>query len=662
MYYLKVYVVIIITFFIGVTVNAQNSKTGEFTVNQLFNNGAVLQRHQMIPVWGTAKPGDNIRCRVAGTEGWARTGSDGKYIIYLNKMEAGGPYKLQLENLDSKKTITINDVYIGEVWLASGQSNMERTLQGIKKAGTLKPDADRIHVMEPEKSFQWKRMTPEVADDFSAVAGYFAVKLQKKLNVPVGIILNAQGGSCIEAWMSRESLLSCPDYHDAVIKDELTRSTKAYVDMLAKHLTDRQRCIMATSNNIGITKNWNKPSTDTSTWKSMTLPAKWNKQGYDFNGTLWFRKVVNVPAEYAGKDLELNLGRIDKSDISYFNGVEVGQTGGVLIHNTYMVLRNYKIPGKLVHAGENVIAVRANSFVYDGGFTGPADKMFLTGHGLKIPLDGEWKCKVEQNIGKIPACIDMPKQYNDFYCLYDRYVNPLIPYGIRGVIWYQGESNTYIGPMIAPNSPSAKKMIGRNPAKYARLMTKMIADWHYRWGSEFPFLQCQLAGFGKKQVYQPRSQWAILREGQLKSSVGTGNILTQAYDLGEERDIHPKKKEELVDRLMITALYQVYGHNNLLLDPELSSLTTKGSEIIVSLKNAKGLHPKGNQIVGFSLSADGKKFYPAKAALKDGEIMVSSDKISNPVAIAYAWADCPIANLYNEAGLPLVPFQKEIKK
>ncbi len=656
----------VLLFYIGVMImpdcKSSDSRANQFTVNPIFNDGVILQRRQVIPIWGKARPGDRIKCRIAGAEGWTLTGSDGNYIIYLDKQEAGGAYRLQLENLTAKKTITVNDVYFGEVWLASGQSNMEITLSGIGKTGSLKPGPGTFHVVELKKSFEWRKVTPDVADNFSALAGYFGVFLQKKLKIPIGIILNANGGTCIETWMSRESLLSLSAFHDAVIKDSLTRCSKKYVEKLQQHRDDQQRCIISTIDNIGQTKGWHLPDADVSSWKTVTLPGKWNKQGYDFNGTLWYRKTVSIPAEYTGQDWELHLGRIDKSDISYFNGVKVGESGGVFVHETYKVLRRYKIPKKLVHSGNNVIAVRANSFVFDGGFTGPVEEMYLSGKGVKISIAGEWKCKVEQNIGKTSPCVELPLQYNDFSFQFDHYIRPIIPYAIRGVIWYQGESNTHIGPMTPPNSPSGKKMIGRNPDKYAMLMNTMIADWRYRWGNDFAFLQCQLAGFTSPKVYQPGSQWAVLREKQQESAQATGSILTQTYDLGDEKNIHPVNKKDLAIRLFNTALCQVYGQNISALNPELQSLKKKGSNVIVKLKNAQGLYVKGKQIRGFALSADGKKFIFADAVQHNETLIVSSTKVKEPIAIAYAWADNPDANLYNEADLPVVPFLRKIEK
>jgi sialate O-acetylesterase len=637
-------------------------------LSALFGRHAVLQSGISIPVWGWTEPQTMIECTLAGEKARVMASTDGKFLLRLKVMPAGGPHELNVRNLNSGETVTVGDIMIGEVWLASGQSNMEMNLgatgdnESIQNAGVPEirmitvPHATRIGGVDNFKG-EWVPATPETAKTFSAAAFHFARRLHADLGVSVGIIHSSWGGSIAEAWNSRESLMTNPamvslvqSYESRLFKDEIWENvdTGDLHDpefMVIQHLV--KALGLETPENLGVKNGWAEQDFNDSSWRTMELPQSWRSAGEDYNGVIWFRRTVDIPAEPAGKEWRLDLGAIDKQDITYVNGVEVGATGKKFETACWNWPREYTIPAGTLKPGRNVIAVRAYSFLYDGGMIGPAANMriFPAEDAAKaMPLAGEWRFEAELNMGNVtasPVLLPLGPGVKDSpYMLFENKIRPLLPYALRGVIWYQGESNA-----------------GRWPT-YRGLMESMIHDWRRAWGQgSFPFYQVQLANFRPPMPYQENSQWAYIREAQNKSgALGGGAAVT--IDCGEAADIHPKDKKTVGERLAALALHHTYRkHDVIPCGPVYQRMTIEGNAIRLYFKRCDGgLSGTG----GFFIADASGAFKPARVTVEGDTVLVSNPEILFPVMVRYAWADNPEgANLRNGAGFPASPFRTD---
>lgn len=662
----------------------------------LFRDHAVLQRDKIIPVWGKAEPGTTVKVQLNGHTARTLANLEGNFSAYLPAQTAGGPFELTVTEVESGKTITSKDIYIGEVWLAGGQSNMAWALKQVKSVDTGKIDLPLIRFFavplttQPgkltEAQGEWKQANPENSPAFSAVAFFFAQKMQQELGVPVGIISSNWGGTIAEAWTSRATLMQDPKYretmqnellnkmnaeswwssygdkylHDWFVFDhnkmiavmsaqqepdpEMSDTTKEFYQQQAdelKALADKL------ADNVGEKEEWGSPDYNAAQWDNATLPAIWANIGeqYNINGVVWFRKEINIAPEDAGKDIVLHLGAIDKNDITYFNMVKVGQTGNNFDENVWNVPRTYSVPGKLVKPGKNIIAVRNVSHMFAGGMTGPADAMFVQTASQKIPLSGTWQCKIEQNAGLRKSPVNQPGTMYVYSILYHNMIEPLIPYAIRGVIWYQGEANEW------------------RAGEYAHLMELLINDWRYNFQQgEIPFLQVQLANFQEPAEYQDNSTWARIREAQFQAAKATGNLIATAVDLGEAGNIHPARKQEVGERLANCALKQVFNKDVQAMGPVAEKFEVKDGKIIVTFANADDglVLSKGDSIQTMMIAGEDKVFKPAKTTIEGNTVTVWSEEVPNPCAVRYAWAQNPeAANLYNKAKLPAFPFRSD---
>lgn len=437
---------------------------------------------------------------------------------------------LQVTELESGETATAQNIALGEVWLASGQSNMEFKVSSLADGGAeLRRRADageldavrmltvpRNALLTPARDVDaaWQTASAATIDDWSAVALFFAKKLADELAVPVGVLASSWGGTIAEAWTSGETLARNPDiarayseyllrtgsteYWDSLSPEELEIPMRNFETALFTHLPPEPE-------NNGFSAGWAESAYDDSNWDRTALPAQWKEFDLNTNGTVWFRRKVEIPAEWAGRELILTLGAVDKHDITYFDGVEVGRTGSGYDTSCWDVCRVYRIPSELVRPGLRVIAVRDYSFAYDGGLTGPASGMKLApadAEREKISIAGEWSYKIETDLG--PAFPHLSGMGlccpNSFSILFDNMIRPLVPAALRGVIWYQGESNAI------------------RFHQYERLMRDLIADWRFHFAQgDIPFLQVLLAGYRTAMDYDPNSEWAPIREAQSRA-------------------------------------------------------------------------------------------------------------------------------------------------
>ena len=639
----------------------------------IFGDNAVLQRDRAIPVWGWCAPYRRVRATLGTVKCETRSGADGKFLFRFPPMQPARNLELKVFEPESGESVVAGNLAVGEVWLASGQSNMEFLTTALADGGAaLREEAeagrlDRVRMLtvrrnalltpEQDVDAQWQIASAATVDGWSAVALYFARTLAEKLNVTVGILSSSWGGTIAEAWTSRETLVRNPDIAPDLEQYERSINRPEYWEQLLPELLQIPTVQLEPIQfdklppeppNSGVEQGWAQTSFDDSGWERAVMPAQWKAFGIHTNGTVWFRRRVEIPEEWAGRDLTLSLGGVDKHDITYFDGVEVGRTGTGYETIHWNVCRVYRIPGKLVKPGIRTLAVRDYSFVYDGGLNGPAEKMTLCPADAPrdfIPLSGEWRFHIETDLGPAQPLSTAPGlgNPNSYSILFDSMIRPLIPTALRGVIWYQGESN-----QMRAN-------------QYERLMRDLITDWRFHFSQgEIPFLQVVLAGYRSVTDYDPDANWPLIREAQVRAAEATGNLVASAVDAGDVEDIHPKDKETVGRRLAAAALAQIYGSGEEGSGPLFRSVTRSGNALLVSFDHADGLNARGGNVLGFRIAGSDGEIHPAEAVIAGDKVAVSSPEVSEPVAVRYAWSDNPaMANLYNAAGFPALPFRSD---
>lgn len=622
----------------------------------LVGDNMVLQRDANIQIWGWADPGEKVNLQFLGNDLHTKTGKDGKWTLDLSPVPAGGPYEMVIEG---RNRITISNILVGDVWLASGQSNMGFKMYQTDNAETeieiANYDQIRLFSVEHIMSFQpetdvnsngWKMCTPNTVKNFSAVAYYFGKELYKKYGVPIGLINSSWGGSYAEAWISKNGLIQFPDFLkqadqfselDNVAYKEFQKEMNKWLRKFAK--IDRGRMPGEIS--------WEDEHLDTDGWLTMNQPGIWSqhKELKGFNGVIWFRKEIDVPIEMAGQPIELNFGAILWTDSVFFNGVLIGSTTG------YQIKRNYKVSGDLVKEGQNLITLRIAGLDYFGGLIGAPNELFALVGEEKIPLSGEWLYKTGSDISTYPEN-EMIKKYqlgmpNKPTLLFNSMIAPLIPYKLKGVIWYQGESN-------ASNMSTARQ--------YYTLFPSLINDWREKWGYEFSFLFVQLAGYQTDEEMPADYVWAHLREAQYKTLSLPNTGMAVAIDIGNEKDIHPTNKVNVGKRLALAAQKVAYKEDVVFSGPTYKRMKIEGNKIRLSLDNLGSgiwVKDKYSYIRGFAIAGADKKFVWAKAYSDGDDIIVYSEDIKEPVAVRYNWGNTPDGNLYNMENLPAVPFRTD---
>lgn len=646
------------------SVRAEDKMT--LKISPLFQDHAVFQRDIMIPVWGDAGPEHQVRCTFGHTVSMTVSNSCGRFMLRLPCRGAGGPFEIVFEDLQSGEKISFSDIWVGEVYLVSGQSNMEFPLKGlddfekIRNAGRLdNPDVRYFNVPVAagpapagDTGGHWQEAAGNATGDFSGVGFLFAEKIAARNGLKVGVIDASRGGTGIESWMSREALLKNPLLTDKVLEfDRLSYSTDIYEklppgrllpepDELILNMLSEHRAELPA--NKGLELGFAEPEFDDRHWRTVELPDSWNLAGYNHAGIFWYRITIDLPQEAAGRELELSLGAVDKGDITYFNGKEIGRTGDGIDMSYWNHPRVYKVCGELVRAGCNTIAVRAASLfaiATQGGLTGPAEMMFARVGDLKIPLDVEWRCHMEYNAGnKLSEALVMsgPGEPHSQHILFDNMIAPLIPYAIRGVLWYQGECNAI-----------------SQAAGYCDLLQGLIRDWKYRWGQvKMDFIVIQLPGYQAKRLVSSHSQWALLREAQMQC----GEPLVVTCDAGAENDLHPRDKSIVAIRAADIADALLNGREPVY-SPQLLSVTLDRLKIQVKFDTyGSKLEFRGDPD-GFAVG-EKNTLYRAKAVIiSDDTVELSHPNLKDPEIIYYGWSNFPTGNLYNTEGLPAAPFR-----
>ncbi len=635
----------------------------------LFTDHMVLQRGLACPIWGTATPGAKVSVSLDDAKSVATATADekGAFRLKLPKLGEGSPHVIKIDA--GAESVTLSDVVAGEVWICSGQSNMQWTVWDTNDRENEVKNANFPNIRffsVPHKTsdspldtfdaaggppLKWEVCTPQTVGGFSAVGYFFGRMIHKELNVPVGLIHTSWGGTIAEAWTPAkeiEQLNVLPGV--AGLSQQLKQThDPAFQEQQRKNLADW--CARAVANLEKIDPAnvaWSTADFDDSGWKTLPSPGDWRAQGVP-NGLGWLRKTIDVPADLAGKDMTLSLGIVDDFDVTYVNGEKVGAVEPSVDWN-FFTPRNYKVPGKLIKAGKNVIAVRVLDTGGAGGINGPGEQMKISASddaGKSIPLAGDWKVISERSIDPQtdprPSNLADPNNPNFPSRLYNAMIHPLHDYAIKGAIWYQGESNA------------------DRAGEYEKVLSTMIGAWREQIGvGEFPFYQVGLANFmAPTDDPNKPSNWAHLREAQRQIGRNVKNAgMTVTIDIGEEKDIHPKNKQDVGKRLALMALKNTYGKDVVSRGPTLKAVTFDGAKAIVSFDNiGSGLMAKEGKLESFAIAGDDGKFAWADASIEGDTVVLSSKDVPNPTQVHYAFADNPKASLFNKEGLPAEPFE-----
>jgi sialate O-acetylesterase len=625
----------------------------------IFSDNMVLQQQTDAPIWGKATPGKNVKLITSWDNQMYSAQADalGKWSIQIKTPLAGGPYFISISD---GKELVLNNILIGEVWICSGQSNMEMPLAGWGQVLNYQEEitsADypairllhlrKVTAMQPQEDVKleqngWQVCSPSTVAEFSSVGYFFGRELNRKLNIPIGLINTSWGGTIAEAWTKSESLEYIPAFREAIqiIREQSKNENENLYENKLKEW--EQQLILSDK---GLEKDvpvWAGLALNEADWKTMQLPNLWEKdQLTDYDGIVWFRKTVDIPDNWEGKDLILNLGTIDDNDITYFNGKEIGSTVG------YNMERIYTIPGKAVKKGKAIIGVRIMDTGGEGGIYGDPVKLSLklksNGQAPPLSLSGDWKYKPSVHTKDLPPRPKSPNDPNQVSVLYNAMIHPLVPYAIQGAIWYQGESNA------------------DRADQYRELFPLMIRDWRKAWKKDFPFYFVQLANFMERNADPQESEWARLREAQLQTLNLENTGMAVSIDIGDDKDIHPKNKQEVGRRLALAAEAQTYKQKIVFSGPIYQGYKIEGDKIRIQFQYAEsGLKTNdGSALTGFAIAGPDHQFHWASALIEGNDVIVSSPEVKFPVAVRYAWANNPACNLYNKADLPASPFRTD---
>ena len=629
---------------------AQSDSAAAFRLARIFGDGMVLQRGARLPVWGWAAPGTAVAVSLHGRTARATADGAGGWRVTLPALAAGGPFELVAEAGAAR--IAVRDVLVGDVWVASGQSNMELAVAAADSAAeeiaAAHDSAIRqfkvplTYAEDPAADLAgggWAPADPAHVGAFTAVGYYFARDLRRTVHVPIGIVNTTWGGSNVETWMSRRAL----GLSDSAWA-ETARRWHAQDDALREALRARLGGLPTVDSGLVDGRaRWADPALDDSGWATIPVPDLWERAGYDgLDGIAWYRCAFTLTEEEARQGVRLGLGKIDDNDISWVNGTEVGRTDG------YDRPRVYDVPPAALRAGRNLVAVRVQDTGGGGGLYGDPSLLYLEVAGTRRALPSFWRFKV----GAVEFAADAQRLNKVPTILYNRMLHPLLPLPIAGVIWYQGESNA--------NTPAQAEA-------YRALFAGLIRSWRREWQGThvtFPFLWVQLPGYGAADsVPQDRPAWALLRESQAAALALPRTGQAVAIDLGEPANIHPRNKQEVGRRLALVAREVAYGGRVAFSGPTYRHHQVRGGRLVLAFHHlGGGLVARGadGAVRGFTVAGADRRFVPAQARIRGGRVEVWSDRVPHPVAARYAWADFPLAaTLHNRAGLPAMPFRTD---
>ncbi len=621
------------------------STYANITVPSFYTSNMVLQRDKAINLYGWATPGEKIKVKLAGKEATTTANVSGQWKITLPSFPAGGPYQLEFAG---RNKIVLNDVLMGDVWFCSGQSNMvwklswlAREKENIEQFSNTNiriitiPDAITSVKETNTKPTSWKTFTRENVLDFSAVAAHFGKLLQPEINVPVGLIVSAWGGTDIEMWMTEDAFQKSGK-HQAVLK-KLSEIGDA--DVFEKNSKLAAQKWEDTTNRFdpGILNNWNAKGMNDNDWKPVQLPSTLRDLGINEPGNVWFRKTISLTAADTVSGLLISLGSVGTNADVYFNGNKLAKPFSLSGNNLY------NVPASSLFVGENTIAIKVLRRWGVGGFIGKPEQMFAATAARTISLADSWKYKIgflDPNPSRGPNYFPTS--------LFNGMVHPLTSVPVKGVIWYQGENNT------------------NRSAEYAWNLQSLIKDWRRYWNDpQLPFLVVQLPNYIDEDT--AKHYWKNMRAAQQEATSFPAVGLVVTYDIGDSTNVHPVNKYDVGKRLSLLARKMVYGQNNLVAEgPKVSKVYAQGELLVVQFDVTQKEEQlvavdKYGYVKGFELAGADKHFYPATAEMAGDKIMLSARQVSKPVSVRYAWAENPDANLFNVAGLPAAPFVADIR-
>lgn len=622
--------------------------TAKLRVDPLISDGMVLQRDTAPSVWGVAEPGDEVAVTFRGQSVSTHANEDGRWRVELSAAPAGGPFEMTIAA--AAETLLVRDILVGDVWVCSGQSNMEWVVADSVNAPAemaLASDPTIRHfkvprswAAKPEENLaggSWEPADSDHVGAFTAVGYFFARQLSLDVDVPIGLINTSWGGSRIEPWMSAAAL----GLDDEGLRREFEKErdyeqeVRQMIAAKVGDVPDRDRGIVAGR------AVWAHPDLDDSSWEEMPVPAAWEGAGYPgMDGVAWYRTSFHLTAEQAQQVVRLGLGAIDDSDTSWVNGHEVGRT-----EMAWNQPRVYEVPSASLEPGTNVIAVRVEDTGGGGGIQGDPALLFVEVGGHRRSLVGMWRFA----LGVVTVNLEDHKREVPTV-LYNRMIHPLQQLPIKGVLWYQGESN-------------ADSM--EDAVAYGDLFPDMIQDWRRGWANdELPFLYVQLANFMPPPSEPAESIWAVMRESQSKALALPSTAQVVTIDVGEALDVHPRNKQAVGQRLALAARSVAYGQEVVFSGPVLQSDEIKGGRVLLAFDHIgsglTAMYPSGARLRGFVIAGADRRFVWANATIEGIRVVVWSPEVPEPVAVRYGWADNPEgANLYNREGLPASPFRTD---
>lgn len=660
----------------------------------------VLQQNTTVHLQATAKKGATVKITPSWNGKTMKAEADkqtGSFLFDLQVPAAGGPYTI---TFDDGKKLVLSNVMAGEVWFCSGQSNMEMPVEGWGKVLNYEQEVanadhplvrlfqvDRLVAHTPQNAVPightkgWAVCSPEMVREFSAAAYFFAREVSQKLGIAVGVVNSSWGGTPAESWVSTERLQNVMGFQDHIKRYIATgfeeeKIQQLYSEERAEWMQEAYGADQGLDQGNINNPLWAAADFSTAGWQKMQLPVVWSKTEAlkDFDGVVWLRREIDIPSALAGKDLKLNLGAIDDEDYTFWNGERVGWTAN------WMASRTYNVPARLVKPGRNILTIRVNDTGVEGGFYAQANDFRITSGEVSLPLAGGWDWKIgleAKEVQKVMTKNEPASPQSSWYPagLYNGMVAPFLTMPVRGFVWYQGCSN-----------------VGR-AEQYESLFQTLILDWQNRFNKNsevapfpkpqpqgerrrwnraqqetkaLPFYFVQLANYMARQAVQPQAGWAALREAQRKALRLDGVGMMVNIDIGMERDIHPKNKQEVGRRLALLALNRTYGREEPCCAPDYLRMQVQDGKAIVSFMPAWGSDriAENHDIKGFTVAGPDHRWFVARAHTEavgqwQSRIVVECPEVPHPVAVRYAWADNPDCNLRCVGGLPVGPFRTD---
>ena len=619
----------------------------QFKLARLFTDHAVLQRQKTLPVWGLTKPNETVIIILAGQTQRTKADTLGKWMVRFSPFEAGGPHKLVA--ISAKDSIVLKDLLFGDVWLCSGQSNMEWTVGQSNNFANEKKNADFSEIrhfrvdhevtIAPKTDLQsghWKICSAETVGEFTGVGYFFAREVYQKMKVPIGLLHSSWGGSQIESWISKEAMMASPE-----LKEYAQILPKSWEEADAYHDKKMRRQILGAdiTPSVSDEKNYLLGDYDISKWLVSDPMGQWDWKGvWAFRGNGYMARVVDIPLSMTEVQTTLALAENDSYNEIYINGklVSAGIIKGV---------RKIIVPAKFWTQGENQLMIKFGNMIdpawYGLGLNGSPNDLYVSAGNERISIADNWKL--------MPSFADkheyVHSSNNAGTTIYNGMIAPLLPYAIKGALWYQGESNA-----------------GR-AYQYRKTFPLMIQDWRQKWGDNFPFYFVQLATYGGDQNSNQGSNWAELREAQTMTLQLPQTGMAVTTDIGNPNDIHPTNKQDVGKRLAASALKLTYNQDVVPAGPMYESTNFQDNKAIISFKyTGKGLVVKNRYgyLQGFEVAGGDKVFYYAKAEIQGDKIVVYHPKGIKPASVRYAWSDAPVeANLFNMEGFPACPFRTD---